>query len=79
MKTMKGDIRRFLTINTTDYNGDGVYAVFDCTYAELPNIGWSFSDEYVPVGDIKAMTIDQMGIGDIVLGDNAGAYLMRVA
>ena len=85
MKRIEKDTRRFLVINTTEYNGDGRYAVSDVEYNELKGMG--FDEE-------ELKSIDELFVGDRLgvskkdvdreqLELNAfmfiGVYVMRVA
>ena len=77
-----GDIRRFILINTTEYNEDGKYGVIDCSYNELADYGYdpTNEDELMRVNTNKFVKADDMVIGDIAESTNFnGAYLMRVA
>ena len=70
MKTINGDTRRYLLINTTRYNDDGKYSVIDCGYAELFELGSNIEDKKM---------IDRLEVDSILTTDFVGAYLMRVA
>lgn len=85
MERIEKDTRRFLVIYTTEYNGDGRYAVTDVDYNELSAM--DFNDEEI-------MRIDRLSVGDRLgisnedvdreeLTFNAfpyvGVYVMRVA
>ena len=65
-----GDARRFLLINTTDYNGDHEYGARDVSMADLPDYG--VDDEL----DLK--NANELKVGGIFRLD-IGVYLMRVA
>lgn len=70
MKTINGDTRRYLLINTTRYNDDGKYNVIDCGYAELFELGFNVEDKKM---------INRLEVDSILTTDFVGAYLMRVA
>lgn len=65
-----GDARRFLLINTTEYNGDHEYGARDISMSELPDYG--VDDEL----DLK--NANELKVGGIFRLD-IGVYLMRVA
>lgn len=82
MRQIDGDIRRFILINTTEYNEDGKYGVIDCSYNELEDYGYDkdANDEILRVNTDKFIKIDDMVVGDIGESTNFnGAYIMRVA
>ena len=68
------DARRFLVINTVEYNADGKYTVQDTDFDGLKGLG--FEEEEVN-------KIDQLGIGDMLGADEDfsefGVYVMRIA
>lgn len=77
---INGDIRRFATINTTHYNNDGAYSVIVSDYDGLKDLGWDYEEEYPRYGsNIAVMDVSRMEVGDIVLAEEEGAYLMRLA
>lgn len=76
---IKGNVRRYLTINTTNYNDDGKYYVIDSNYNELTEIGWNLDDAYSTYDHAHEIPIDLMGIGEIIVSEMVGAYLMRIA
>lgn len=80
-KEIAGDIRRYIVINTTDYNGgDGQFLVAQASYDELESHGVeSEHDTYRINYSEKWSTVRDMAVGDILLLDEEGAYLMRVA
>lgn len=55
MKRIEKDTRHFLVINTTEYNGEGRYAVTDVEYSELEEMG--FNEE-------EMVRIDELSVGD---------------
>lgn len=63
------DVRRFLLINTVEYNGDGRYIVSDVAFDGLEEYG---------VDDEEKCEADRMRVGDIQRFD-IGFYVMRVA
>jgi len=72
----KGDTRRFLVINTTDYNGDNTYTVQETDLAGTVELGFDGTDEQ--------SLIKKMNVGDVLGHDNEfapyiGVYVMRVA
>ena len=79
MKEIKGNVRRFLSINTTEYNSDGEYLVLDLDYSELESYGWIPSNEYCIYNGKKSIKIDNLGVGGIIVAEEEGAYLMRIA
>ena len=76
---IEGDVRRFLTINTTHYNNDGIYAVFDSYLEELTDLGWNLESSYIVHNRNLFLTIEKMQVGDILDAEEDGAYLIRVA
>lgn len=68
------DTRRFLVINTVEYNADGKYTVQDTDYEGLHDLGFD-NDEKKAIGEI--------GIGEVLGGNDEfsvfGVYVMRVA
>lgn len=80
MKEIKGNTKRFLSINTTEYNDwDGEYLVLDIDLSELKTHGWDTEDEYPTYTGSRMMKIKDMGVGIIICGDEKGAYLMRIS
>ena len=79
--TIIGNVKRFLSINTTEYNNDGEYVIRDLDRTELVNFGWDNYDdeEYPTYTGSKMMKIDDMGVGTIICANEKGAYLMRIA
>lgn len=69
------DTRRFLVVNTVEYNEDGKYTVQDTDFEGLEGLGF----------DPEELTlIDTIGIGRMLGGDGEfapyeGVYVMRVA
>lgn len=77
-----GDVRRFLIINTTEYNEDGKYGVIDCSYYELDDYGFDVEgdDELMRLNTEKFIKIDDMAVGEVAESTSfRGAYVMRVA
>ena len=71
-KTIKGDSRHYIVVNTSEYNGDGVWEVSDYSYSEeLRSLGFT-EEDYRRFGKLR--------IGE-VLSDfyEHGVYVMRVA
>ena len=80
MKEISDDLRRFATINTTRYNNDGAYSVIVSDYASLLELGWALEEQFPRYGSsVAVMAVYQMEVGDIVLGDESGVYLMRLS
>lgn len=80
MKEIKGNVRRFLSINTTEYNGfQGEYLVLDIDYTELESFGWILNNTYATYTGSRMMKIEDMGVGQVICGEEEGAYLMRIA
>lgn len=77
--TIDGDIRRFIIINTTEYNEDGKYGVIDCGYYELDDYGVHRTDTVIRVSDKSKIYPEELYVGDIATTDFVGAYIMRVA
>lgn len=67
---IEGDARRFLLINTTEYNNTPDYTVRDLAYHELPEYG------VTDTADLE--NIDGMPVGCWTRLD-VGCYAMRVA
>ena len=79
-KSIDGDVRRFIIINTTEYNGDGKYGVIDCSYNELADYGFRPDDETDLTINNRYVKADDMGIGEVAESTSyRGAYLMRIA
>ena len=77
---LHGDTRIFATINTSEYNGDGKYSVQVTDYENVESMGWQKEQPYVDKGNTARMTkIKEMCVGDIILAEEIGAYLMRLA
>ena len=65
------DARRFLVINTVEYNGDGKYTVQDTDFEGLKDLG------FLPE---ELEEIDPLVIGDTAdVFAEPGVYVMRVA
>ncbi len=73
---VEGDTRRFLVINTPEYNGDNKYTVQEADLAGTMKLGFT--------GTVEQGLIEDLKVGD-VLGHNnefapyTGVYVMRVA
>ena len=68
---IKGDIRTYLVVNTTEYNGDTEWSVRDCRFDELPE--WGFNDL-----DIKQ--ISELEVGGVASRfDEHEVLVIRVA
>lgn len=68
---MTGDTRVFLVINTTEYNGDGKWAVQDSSFGNLDGLGFQADDLEL---------IDRLAIGDMLdVFDYDGVIVIRVA
>ena len=80
-KEITGDIRRYIVINTTDYNGgDGQFLVAQASYDELKELGIENENETFHINySEKWSSVRDMSVGDILLLDEEGAYIMRVA
>lgn len=78
---ISGDVRVFATINTTEYNGgDGRYAVQTTGYEDIESLGWNKKDGYTDFANPnRTLTINEMSVGEILLAEETGAYLMRLA
>ena len=76
-----GDIRKFLVINTTDYNGDGQYGVFVADTKDLEHYGIEPTrKQFEIVNTRREVSADDMGVGEVAEStDFHGAYLMRIA
>lgn len=68
-----GDVRRFLVVNTTEYNNDGKYGVQDTDFSHLTDLGFNSKEELDAINNLE---VGQM-IGGIF--DFNGVYVMRVA
>ena len=72
----KGDTRRFLVINTPEYNGDTKYTVQEADLYGTQELGFT--------GTVEQGLIERLKVGE-VLGHNnefapyTGVYVMRVA
>lgn len=85
MKRIEKDTRHFLVINTTEYNGDGRYAVTDVEYSELKGLGFNEEEiewiDELSVGD--RLGVSRKDVDREMLDNNAfiyiGLYVMRVA
>lgn len=85
MKRIEKDTRRFLVINTTEYNGDGRYAVTDVEYSELKGMGFDEEEmgwiDELSVGDrlgVSKKDVDREQL-DLNAFTYIGVYVMRVA
>lgn len=79
-KPIFGDVRVFATINTTEYNGDGRYAVQVTSYEEIESMGWRKDEKYIDHANrSRTLAIEEMSVGEILLAEEKGAYLMRLA
>ncbi len=74
-----GDIRKFLVINTTEYNEDGNYAVQVVGYDELEGLGIIEKEVLSRVSDNEDVYVGDLNVGDIATTDYKGAYVMRIA
>ena len=66
---ISGDVRRFLLVNTTDYNEDGTYCVNDISLPNFEDYGLDKEDEEIA----STLTIGQTQVVD------KGCLLIRVA
>lgn len=74
-----GDIRRFAVINTTEYNGDGNYAIQVVDFDGLEGLGVNDKEKVTMVSDKTEMFVSELAVGDIAETDFKGAYVMRIA
>ena len=74
-----GDIRRFAVINTTEYNGDGNYAIQVVDFDGLEGLGVNDKETVTRVSDKTEMFVSELAVGDIAETDYKGAYVMRIA
>lgn len=78
---ISNDIRRFLIINTVNYNGDGKYGVFDCVIRQLPDYGIDpESKNFRIVNTEREVAPKDMEVGEVAEStDFDQAFVMRVA
>lgn len=74
-----GDIRKFAVINTTEYNGDGNYAIQVVDFDGLEGLGVNDKETVTRVSDKTEMLVSELAVGDIAETDFKGAYVMRIA
>ena len=74
-----GDIRRFAVINTTEYNGDGNYAIQVVDFDGLEGLGVNDKEKVTMVSDKTEMFVGELAVGDIAETEYRGAYVMRIA
>jgi hypothetical protein len=74
-----GDIRKFAVINTTEYNGDGNYAIQVVDFDGLEGLGVNDMETVTRVSDKTEMFVSELAVGDIAETDFKGAYVMRIA
>ena len=74
-----GDIRKFAVINTTEYNGDGNYAIQVVDFDGLEGLGVNDKEMVTRVSDKTEMFVSELAVGDIAETDYRGAYVMRIA
>lgn len=74
-----GDIRKFAVINTTEYNGDGNYAIQVVDFDGLEGLGVNDKEMVTRVSDKNEMFVSELAVGDIAETDYKGAYVMRIA
>lgn len=74
-----GDIRKFAVINTTEYNGDGNYAIQVVDFDGLEGLGVNDKETVTRVSDKTEMFVSELAVGDIAETDYKGAYVMRIA
>lgn len=74
-----GDIRKFAVINTTEYNGDGNYAIQVVDFDGLEGLGVNDKEKVTRVSDKNEMFVSELAVGDIAETDYRGAYVMRIA
>lgn len=74
-----GDIRKFAVINTTEYNGDGNYAIQVVDFDGLEGLGVNDKKKVTMVSDKTEMFVSELAVGDIAETDYRGAYVMRIA
>ena len=74
-----GDIRKFAVINTTEYNGDGNYAIQVVDFDGLEGLGVNDKETVTRVSDKTEMFVSELAVGDIAETDYKGAYMMRIA
>ena len=71
MKTIGGSVEKvFAVINTTNYNDDGKYAVTIAKMSELPEVGFN-ADEI--------NKLDNVEVDTLMITDEVGCYVMRIA
>ena len=71
MKTIEGSVEKvFAVINTTKYNDDGKYAVTIAKMSELPEVGFN-ADEIDK--------LDNFEVDSLIITDEVGCYVMRIA
>ena len=71
MKTIGGSVEKvFAVINTTNYNDDGKYAVTIAKMSELPEVGFN-ADEIDK--------LDKFEVDSLIITDEVGCYVMRIA
>lgn len=74
------DTRRFLVINTTNYNNDNNAMVQIADIDGCMNLGWNPDETNFNIRSNSQRFIDEMQVGDVLeSNDFNGAYLMRIA
>lgn len=83
MKKIVLDIRGFICINTTEYEGcfDNTAMVQSANgLLECTTLGWDLEETYPCKESDSKIHIREMNVGDIIMSeDYKGAYLMRIA
>ena len=81
LREISNDIRRYLIINTVNYNGDGKYGVFDVGFNELSQYGVDpNSKNFRLVNTEREVAPNDLEVGQIAESlDLDEAYVMRVA
>ena len=72
------DVRRYIAINTTEYNDDGKFTAALVSYDELAPAGVEIKDTFLVNRSQTWIRIDEMNVGDVV-EIQRGSHLMRVA
>ena len=79
---IKGNVKKYVCINTTSYNEDGNYCVQVVSITDIEELGFNLEDLYFSISKQKRrdyVNISEMEINDIVMGDSVGVFLMRIA
>lgn len=70
MEKIAGNTKKFVLINSTNYNNDGSYQVIVCELEELLDLGFEKDD---------VKWLDEMKVDELALTDYAGCHIMRIA